>query len=288
MTEAVPVQAYRGSLDKLIAKIDEARGLDLGLYRRAYLERRIAARLRVVGLHSYRQYADLLDADPREYEQLIDTLTINVTDFFRDKVVWDVVRRRVMPQLIAAKTEARSRNIRVWSAGCATGEEPYSLAMSLLDALGDKAADFSVSITATDLDPEALAKAERGVFRKERLRRIPSAYQVRFTKSIDADTFEVLPEVRRLVRFQRLSLFDPAPLRAIDMVFCRNVFIYFDHQQQGRVLDNFLTALTYGGYLVLGRSEKLQPAASKRFDVVDGKERIYRKPARGERDRTGE
>lgn len=287
MTEALPAQAYRGSLDKLIAKIDDARGLDLARYRRPYLERRIAARLRVVGVHSYRQYADLLDADPREYEQLIDTLTINVTDFFRDKVVWDVVRRRVLPEMLAAKSEVRGRNIRVWSAGCATGEEPYTMGMILLDALGDKAKDFTVSITATDLDPEALVQAERGVFSKERLRRIPSSYQVRFTKSIDAETFEVLPEVKRLVRFQRLSLFDPSPIRAIDIVVCRNVFIYFDHEQQARVLENFWTSLNRGGYLVLGRSEKLQPAAAKQFEVVDGKERIYRRPARGERDRTG-
>lgn len=280
VSEVASVQAYRGSLDKLIAKIDDARGLDLSLYRRTYLERRIAARLRVVGLHSYRQYADLLDADPHEYDRLVDTLTINVTEFYRDKVVWDVVRARILPEIIARKTQHGAKNIRLWSAGCATGEEPYSLAMMLLDTLGSSASAFSISVTATDLDPEALAKAERGVFRKDRIKRIPSSYQVRFTKSVDDETFEIVPEVRKLVRFQRMSLFDPSTIRAIDLVTCRNVFIYFDHEQQEKVLDTFWGSLGAMGYLVLGRSEKLQPVAAKRFEAIDGKERIYRKPAR--------
>ncbi len=280
MVETTTTQAFRGSLDKLIARIDDARGLDLSSYRRSYLERRIAARLRVAGVHSYRQYGDLLEADPHEYERLIDTLTINVTDFFRDKVVWDSLVRKALPELIASKQGGRTKTIRVWSAGCATGEEPYSLAMMLLGELGDAAKEYSISITATDLDADALARAERGVFAKERRRHIPPSYQVRFTRNVDGGSFEVLPEVRRLVRFQRMSLFDPTPLRVIDLVTCRNVFIYFDHDQQARVLENFWRALTRGGYLVLGRSEKLQPEAAQLFEHVDGKERIYRKPAR--------
>jgi chemotaxis protein methyltransferase CheR len=267
-------------MDKLIAKIGEVRGIDLGNYRRAYVERRIAARLRTVGLHSYRQYADLLDADPAEYEELIATLTINVTEFFRDKPVWDELRRQVFTEMIARKKAGRSRTIRIWSAGCATGEEPYSIAMMLLDVLGDDASRFLFSVTASDLDPDALAFAERGVYDRARLRHISPGYQVRFTRPADTGRFEVVPEVRRYVRFQQLSLFEPASFRVMDLIMCRNVFIYFDRDQQARVLENFWQSLTRGGYLVLGRSEKLSPGLTDRFEHVIGRERIYRKPLR--------
>ncbi|MDZ4169965.1 MAG: protein-glutamate O-methyltransferase CheR [Coriobacteriia bacterium] len=279
MAEPRSEQAYRGSIDKLIGKIGAARGIDLGNYRRSYLERRVAARLRVVGLHSYRQYADLLDSNPAEYDELMGTITINVTDFFRDKVVWDMLRP-VLKQLIEQKRHGRSRTLRVWSAGCSTGEEPYSIAMLLLDLLGEHASDFIVSVTATDLDPDVLAVAERGIYDNERLRHIPPAYQVRFMRKLDAKRFEIAPEVKRLVRFREQSLFEPAPFRVIDLVMCRNVFIYFDREQQERVLENFWCSLTRGGYLVLGRSEKLAPAAAARFEAVVGRERIYRRPTR--------
>lgn len=280
LADSEPVQAYRGNIDKLLGKISDVRGIDLGLYRRAYVERRIAARLRTLGLHSYRQYSDLLDRDPAEYEKLIDTLTINVTEFFRDKVVWDSLRRKALTELVARKREGRSRTIRAWSAGCASGEEPYSIAMLLLDMLGGDAARFLVSVTASDLDPQVLQRAERGVYEVDKLRRIPPSYQVRFTNKLDSATFEIKPEVRRLVRFQRLSLFDPAPFRVVDLVMCRNVFIYFDRDQQARVLENFWGSLARGGYMVLGRSEKLSPEAAQCFEAIDGKERVYRKPMR--------
>lgn len=274
---ATPV---RGSLDRLIDVVASERGIDLSQYRRPYVERRIAARLRVLGVTSYRHYIELLAQDPTEFDRLMDTLTINVTDFFRDKGVWDALRRRVVPAILEQKSAGRSRTIRVWSAGCSTGEEAYSLAMTLLDALGPAAQGHLVSVLASDLDPVALATAERGVYCLDRRRRIPSSYQVRFTKTLGSSEFEIVPEVRRLVRFRRLSLFDEAPLKVLDLILCRNVFIYFDREEQARALRRFQDALARGGYLVLGRSEKLSADAARCLEVVDGRERIYRKPAR--------
>ena len=280
MTDVGGAPVYRGNLEKLMRKIMLDRGLDLAQYRRTYVERRLAARLRALGLNTYRQYSYLLDSDPVEYDRLVNTLTINVTDFFRDAPVWDILRHRVLPELIAEKRRGRSRTIRIWSAGCATGEEPYSLAMAILDALGDEADEFLISVIGTDLDPEALAFAARGVYDSDKLGRIPRPYQVRFVKMSGASEFEILPEVKRLVRFTPYNLFEGAPMRVVDLVLCRNVFIYFDRAQQAKVLENFWNAMCRGGYLVLGRSEKLSADASNRFEHVDGKERIYRKPAR--------
>jgi len=268
---------YRGNLDKLVEKVLEERGLDLSQYRRTYLERRLAARLRVLDVHTYRQYAERLDRDPHEYEHLIDAVTINVTEFFRDAGVWEMLRRRVLPDLIAEKKRVRSRTIRVWSAGCATGEEPYSAAMALLDALGPDAEHFLVSVIGSDLDPEALAVAGRGIFEADKLKRISPNYQVRFLRPGSESTFEIGPEVKRICRFMHFSLFDQPPMRMLDLVLCRNVFIYFDRERQTRVVKNFWHAMGSDAYLVLGRSERLTADAARLFVPVDGRERIYRK-----------
>lgn len=280
MTDAGSAQAYRGSLDRLIAQVQEVKGIDLAQYRRAYLERRLAARMRTLGVHSYRQYLEVLDADPLEYTKLLDMLTINVTDFFRDAPVWDEIRKEVFPSIIDLKNQGRNRTIRMWSAGCATGEEPYSLAMMALDHLGKDASKFLVSVIATDLDRKALDFAEEGVYPRDRGKHIPPGHQVRFTEAVDKESFRVGPEVRKMVRFSQASLFEEAPMRVIDLILCRNVFIYFDREQQARVLENFYRSLARGGYLVLGRSEKLSPDVAGLFEYVNGKERIFRKPAR--------
>ena len=272
--------ASRGDLDKLMGRILDDRGLDLSQFRRAYVERRLAARLRNLELHSYREYADLLASDPAEYAMLIDTLTINVTDFFRDAPMWDILRRRVLPDIIAEKMRGRSRTIRVWSAGCASGEEPYSIAMAILDALGPDADKFLITILGTDLDPDILEVAAKGEYDKEKLSHIPGTYQVRFTRPLARVSFEVLPEVRRHVRFKQSSLFDNSPMKVADLILCRNVFIYLDRVRQAKVLDAFWGSMARGGYLVLGRSEKMTIDSARRFEPIESKERIYRKPSR--------
>lgn len=279
MADGRPVEAYRGNLERVIAVVGE-RGIDLSLYRRAYVERRIAARMRTLDLHSYRQYADRLEADAGEYERLLDTLTINVTEFFRDAVVWEILKRRVLRDLIEAKRVGRNRTIRVWSAGCATGQEAYSIAMALLDVLGPEASNFLVSVVGTDLDPRALEVAENAVYDQQHLRRIPPSYQSRFVHKLDNAEFTFAPEVRKLVRFGRYSLFEDSPMRVVDLILCRNVFIYFDRDQQAKVLENFWTSLARGGYLILGRSEKLSADIVDRLEAIDGRERVYRKPPR--------
>lgn len=280
MTNSVPKEVFRGSIDRILAKVEEERGIDLSLYRRAYVERRLNNRLRKLNLPTFRQYAELLDREPSEYDRLMDTLTINVTQFFRDDEVWKVIKSRVMRDLVDSKCEGRSRTIRLWSAGCATGQEAYSLAMVLLDVLGPDASRFLISVTATDLDPIALEKAECGVYDVQQLEHIPRSYRMRFLEHVDESTFRIGPEVREIVRFGRLSLFDESPMRMVDLILCRNVFIYFDREQQAKVLENFTGSLVRGGYLILGRSEKLSEGAAAMLEPVDGRERVYRKPPR--------
>ncbi len=277
MTQTDAGQVYRGNLDKLVKKIDEERGIDLGQYRRQYLERRIATRLRSLDLHSYRQYSEYLDGHAEEYSKLIDVLTINVTDFYRDSMVYDIFRRQIVPDMLAEKQRSRHRMIRAWSAGCATGEETYSIAMSFLAGMGENEGRFLLSILGTDLDEHVLLTAKRATYPIEKLSSIPEEHQVKYVE-VHGETFTIRPEVQRYVKFRSFNLFSDKPISVVDVIFCRNVFIYFSREQQDAILDRFWSALARGGYLVLGRSEKLSKTAASRFELVNGRERIYRKP----------
>lgn len=270
-------RVYRGNINRLVNKVMDERGLDLGQYRPQYLERRVAARLRALGLHSYRQYIDYLDDHDEEFSKLLDTLTINVTDFFRDPSVFDIFRKEIVPKLLEEKVGQRQRLLRAWSAGCATGEETYSIAMSLLDGMSGSDHGFMLSVLGTDLDETALEKAQVARYSAENLKHIPKELQVKYL-DIEGETFTIGQDVARHVKFRRLNLFSDRPISVVDVIFCRNVFIYFSREQQAKVLDKFWSALARGGYLVLGRSEKLAPSVAKRFELVNGRERIYRKP----------
>ena len=282
MATSTSTNANRGNLEKLMRKIAEHSGLDLTSYRRPYLERRLAARMRVLGLITYRQYAECLESDPDEHARFIQTLTINVTDFFRDEAMWTALRTKVIPTIIDEKLRHHGHTIRIWSAGCATGEEPYSLAMAFLECLGDDAGKFSLSITGTDIDPDALAVASAGLYAPNTLTAVPADYRERYfvSKPEDGPGMRVRPEVRRLVRFNAFSLFDSSPMKLVDLVMCRNVFIYFNRDEQAKALDKFWKSMSRGGFLVLGRTEKLSVVAAEQLEQIDSRERIYRKPRR--------
>jgi chemotaxis protein methyltransferase CheR len=268
----------RGSLERLLAKVMSDRGLDLGQFRARYVERRINVRLNALGLTTYRQYAAYLDAHPEEYARLLDTLTINVTQFFRDPDVYQLFRDEVLPAVVSAKQQRKQRLLRIWSAGCATGQEPYSLAMSALDAIERlDAGTMLPTVIGTDIDPVALATAKAGEYPAKEIAHIPEPDRTRYVE-IDGDRMRMRQSVKDIVRFQYLNLFENPPIHGVDVVFCRNVFIYFNRSDQERLLNAFWESLTRGGYLVLGRSERLTPQVSERFVLVDSRQRIYQKP----------
>jgi chemotaxis protein methyltransferase CheR len=269
-------QVYRGDVKRLLTAIADERGIDLTQYRGAYVERRIAARLRALNLHTYRQYARFLHLNPDEYASLLDALTINVTEFFRDPPVYNLFRTRVVPEILERKVKSRHRMVRVWSAGCATGEEPYSIAMSFLSALKPGAEGFMLNVVGTDLDPKALETAARAEYDIAKLKHIPKADQLRFVDVL-GDRFRIKPEVTKHVRFKPMNLFTDEPIHVVDVLFCRNVFIYFTREQQARVLARFSESLARDGYLVLGRSEKMAPTSAADFELVAGRDRVYRR-----------
>jgi chemotaxis methyl-accepting protein methylase len=265
-----------GDAARLIAQVERERGIDLSHYRLTYLERRLGTRLRALGLLTYRQYGAHLTEHPDEYTRLLDTLTVNVTDFFRDPPVWKIIRGQVIPAILRDKAATGHRAVRAWSAGCATGEEPYSLTMALLSAMDPDAASYVLSVMATDLDPIALKTAQQAEYDVAKLEHLPTTDRIHFTVT-EGKRFTIKPEVTEHVRFRKMNLFSDEPPLAIDLILCRNVFIYFTREQQERITNVFHRALARGGYLVLGRTEKMASGAAAGFEPVSSKERIYRK-----------
>ncbi len=272
---SVLADSILGDFTELTRKISADRGFGCASYKEKCLRRRIAVRMRARGVHTYGDYARILDHDSAEYDRLLDTLTINVTKLFRNWDVYAAMAANVIPAL----WEQPSSSIRVWSAGCSSGEEPHSLAVLFhrhAAALGQLDRLSRVDVLGTDIDRRSLADAETGQFEEADFADTPSDLRARyFTESAP---FTVLPAVRRLVRFERRDLLAAgAPPGKHDLVVCRNVLIYFDRDTQERLFDAFHDALAPGGFLVLGKVETLIGRVRARFTAVDARERIFRK-----------
>jgi chemotaxis protein methyltransferase CheR len=259
----------------LTEKIARERGFACRLYKEKCVRRRIAVRMRARGVHDYAAYARLLDSDAAEYERLLDALTINVTKLFRNPEVFAALAEKVVPELFHLELPV----IPIWSAGCSSGEEPYSLAVLFhrhAATNGMLAQIDRVDVLGTDIDRNSLARAERGTFAEADFADTPEDLRRRY---FDPEPpFAIAEGVRRLVRFARHDLLaDPPPMTGVRLLLCRNVLIYFDRDTQERLFDLFHEALAPGGYLVLGKVETLLGAARSRFAVVDSRERIFRK-----------
>ncbi len=261
----------------LTDKITQARGVRCDAYKEKCLRRRIAVRMRARGVHAYDDYARLLDQDAREYELLLDALTINVTTFYRNPETWTALSK---PHL-AALWRARHGHVRAWSAGCASGEEPYTLAVLFAEAArlaGPREGLTSVRVDATDIDRASLERCADPAYPEVAFSEMPADLVRRYFSS------EVPrrpnPEIRRAVQVSSHDLTrQPPPHPPYDLIACRNVVIYFDRNTQERLFDEFAQALTPGGILVLGKVETLLGPARERLELIDARERLYRRPA---------
>ncbi len=237
---------------------------------------RLARRVRALGLPSFSSYCDYIagGSDPGETVQLINAVTTNLTAFFRESHHFDYLRERAIPERLAAGVDARP--IRIWSAGCSSGEEAYSLAMTLGE-MERQLLGRQVDICATDIDSNVLHRAVRGVYSAELVDALPEARLHRwFMKGTGTQQgkVRVKRELREAVDFQQLNLMQPWQQEPQDIIFCRNVIIYFDKESKARLIDRFAQVLKAGGFLFVGHSESLTQL-SERFEMV-GKT-VYRK-----------
>jgi len=241
-------------------------GLDCQYYKENYLKRRLAVRMRATGAETYQEYTQLLQGDPEEYDRLLDRLTINVSHFFRDPATYRTLQRLVLPVL-----EKRGR-ARIWSAGCANGEEPYSLAMLFHERMP---VGRQTRILATDIDTTCLARAQQGIYKDASVAEVPFLLRQQYLEQREGQ-WAVRPEIKAGVAFQRLDLTGSMPPGPFDMIVCRNVMIYFNRQLQEHLIREFHRLLLPDGFLVLGKTEVLLAECRCLYTSLDISERIYR------------
>jgi chemotaxis methyl-accepting protein methylase len=259
-------------LQRLKEQIFTESGFFCAGYKEKCLRRRLAIRMRACGVHRYGEYGELLRGDAVEYERLLNVLTINVSKFFRNIEVWQEVEREVLPSLFG---DGRPR-VRIWSAGSAAGEEPYTIAIMLREyamkhGLEDRLSRFV--IVGTDIDRQVLERARRGEYNEAALSELPLELRDRWF-SFDR-TYRLHEEVGRMVKFEPLDLLtDPFP-EGQDLVVCRNVMVYFERELQDALLPRLRGSLAAGGYLVLGKVETIFGPLSREFRNIAHRERIY-------------
>jgi len=265
-----------GAFESLLIYLKQSRGFDFTAYKRSSLMRRVLVRMQTMGVKGFAAYLDFLQVDPEEFTRLFNTILINVTGFFRDTANWDVLRDAVIPRLVGPPDAAEL--IRVWSAGCASGEEAYSVAMLLAEAMGAAGFRERVKIYATDVDEEALTQARHAIYGPRTAEDVPAPLLEKYFERHD-DRYTFNKELRRSVIFGRHDLIQDAPISRVDLLICRNCLMYFNSEAQARILSRFHFALVPAGVLFLGKAETLL-AQSAAFEPVDLKRRLFTKADR--------
>ncbi|BCA54756.1 Chemotaxis protein methyltransferase CheR [Nitrospira sp. KM1] len=233
-------------------------GISLGEQKRSLLASRLSKRLRDLGFATFSEYYNRLMEDPAsdEFTRMLDLISTNKTDFFREPKHFEFLRDRILPEL------AKAKQIRIWSSACSSGEEPYTIAMTLYDSVQNPS-EWDFKILASDLSTRVLARAASGVYDEERVRDVPPEVVKRHFlrgRGSSVGNIKIKPHLGQIIRFRRLNLMDDHyPIKSpLDLIFCRNVMIYFDRPTQERLVNKFHRYLKPGGYLFIGHSESLQ------------------------------
>ncbi|WP_375172859.1 CheR family methyltransferase [Pseudooceanicola sp.] len=271
MTHAPNASAGSGLSDTAFARISalakEEAGLVLPKSKQTMVQSRLRHRMSALGLTSYDDYAKFVAGQTgiEERRHMISALTTNVSHFFRENHHFEIFRTQTLPSLLA---KARSgQPVRIWSAGCSSGQEPYSIAMSIQEHAPELAA-LNTLILATDIDPNILAKAEAGIYSDQQIAGIPPEMRKKYLNP-DREGHAVTPALKRMIRFRELNLLHDWPMRTrLDVIFCRNVVIYFDADTQNALWPRFEQALIPEGWFFLGHSERVSDASALRFHSV--------------------
>lgn len=261
--------------ESVLAYLKESRGFDFTGYKRTSLMRRVQRRMSQVGAESYADYVDQLQVNAEEFAVLFNTILINVTAFFRDPEAWDYLREHAIPALLAERSPEEP--IRVWSSGCAAGQEAYSIAIAFAEALGTEGFRQRVKIYATDVDEEALALARHASYSPDELGGVSEAQLAEYFEQ-QGGRYTFRKDLRRSVIFGRNDLVQDAPISRIDLLVCRNTLMYFNADTQTKILERFHFALAPRGMMFLGRAEMLL-SHTRLFEPLDLKQRIFRKSA---------
>jgi len=258
-------------------------GLIIKEAKKEFLQARLQKRLQANNLTSYyRYYKFVTDKTQghRELLDLVDSLTINETSFFRNRPQFDLFANIIIPSLLKKKG-TEDKKLRMWSAGCSRGQEPYSIAMSVL-MQAESLSTWDIKILASDISLRMLENAQKGIYSEHDMETITSEMRLRYFDKVDGN-FQVKQQVRNLVVFDYHNLKHENGLKGLDVIFCRNVMIYFDHDEQVRLIDKFYRCLAEEGYLFLGHAESLQGLSDKFRFIFHNKGTVYQKISQGTR-----
>ena len=266
------VDAYMGQVFRLLRR---ATGVDFSEYKPPTIGRRIQRRMALHRLHTLSEYTKLLHRERGEVHALYQDLLINVTSFFRNPEAFEALKSDVYPAILKARTQPTTP-VRIWVPGCSTGEEPYSLAISLMEFLGEEKTEIPIQIFGTDLSEGAIQKARSGIYKESIGAEVSPVRLRRFFHRVDTG-FQISKTIRDLCIFSTQNVFSDPPFSRIDLISCRNVMIYLSQSLQKKVIPIFHYALNPTGFLIIGSTEGLLGAGSELFDMVDKKQKIYRK-----------
>ncbi|MBA2173876.1 protein-glutamate O-methyltransferase CheR [Halobacillus locisalis] len=240
-------------------RVHSKTGIDLSLYKEAQMKRRLTSLRDRRGYSSFSAYFDALGKDPKLFDELLDRMTINVSEFFRNRQRFKVLEKKVIPDLLSTK-----KRIKVWSAACSTGEEPYTLAMILSQFLPLN----QIEIIATDIDDNAMDRARKGVYPERSLKEAPEEMKRKFFTK-DGAFYHVHPDIKKCVTFKKHNLLADRYERQCDLIVCRNVLIYFTEEAKETIYQNFSQSLNRGGMFFVGSTEQIFSPSKYGFDVFD-------------------
>ena len=241
-------------------------------YATSFLERRILNQMHVAGITSFSKYISHLEEDPLESLELHANLSINVTQFFRNQNVWDVLKQKIIPEIVTQSNS--SLPISIWSAGCAVGNEPYSLAMMFSDILQTKEKKFRV--IATDINPTSIGIAKTGQYEFEILKNIPTSFLSKFLEKIDDHLYKFNDDIKKTIDF-KVGDITSFGIKQVDIIICRNVLIYYHEGAKDLLFKKFYNTLNDGGFLILGMAEVVPSSMKKFFKTVNSDVKIYQK-----------
>lgn len=251
------------------------RGFNLDAYKDRCVRRRIAIRVRATHCASVKEYCDHLHSHKPEIDHLLKVLTIHVSQFFRNFSTFEKLRLEILPYLFDVARSRGLKELKIWSLGCASGEEPYTLALILAEQFAEVIKEIPVLIEATDIDSSTLELAKSGLYPAERMQEMPEQYLHKYFKLQD-NQYRLSPEIAAMVTFTTGDMFNDLLYRNCDLLICRNVMIYFSREQQDRIFRNIARVLNPEGFMVLGKSETLLGESRALFQTVCPVERIYR------------